>query len=150
MRIDPHKVSLRPATARDSRFAYDLKKAALGEYVERTCGWDENVQRKLHQRRFRPSETQIIVCENRDIGLIATHRAPDHIHLRQLFLLPAAQNNGVGSYLMRQILRGADQKALPVRLQVLKTNSRAKAFYERLGLAPVGETDTHYQMESLS
>jgi len=32
-------------------------------------------------------------------------------------------------------------------LRVLKVNSRAIAFYQRLGFKIIGETDTHIQME---
>ena len=38
---------LRPITHDDFEWAYTLHKAALGEYVERTWGWDERVQRRM-------------------------------------------------------------------------------------------------------
>jgi RimJ/RimL family protein N-acetyltransferase len=36
---------------------------------------------------------------------------------------------------------------VPVRLRVLKVNPRALAFFERLGFARAGETETHVLLE---
>ena len=139
-------IRLRPATPNDSDFAYGTKKLALGQYVTETHGWDEDDQRILHQRRFRPVDTQIIVHDGRDVGLLTMHREPDRIHLRQLFLLPEVQNQGIGTYLVRQILAESQERRVLIALQVLKTNRHARAFYERHGFCVVGETDTHHQM----
>ena len=147
--MDPKKVDLRPATANDSRFAFDLKKAALGEYISETFGWDEAAQQKLHEQRFRPSGTQIVMFGGQDIGLLAVDRAADCIRLRQLFLLPEAQGKGIGSHLLAQVLCEARQLHVPVTLRVLKANPRAKAFYERHGFVVVGETETYHQMETV-
>ena len=40
--MNMEKAALRPATQEDTGFAFDVKKAALGEYVRETCGWDED------------------------------------------------------------------------------------------------------------
>lgn len=148
--MDTAKTSLRPAALDDSNFAYSLKKVALGEYVTRTYGWDEDEQQRLHQRRFRPSETQIIMHGDLDIGLLAIDRYPDHVHLRQIFILPGAQSCGIGSHLVKQILEDAEQEHVPVTLRVLKVSHRARDFYARLGFRTVGETTTHHQMEHFS
>jgi len=47
-------LKLRKATTHDSEFAYQTKKTAFREYVEKVWGWDEEEQRKLHERRFAP------------------------------------------------------------------------------------------------
>jgi ribosomal protein S18 acetylase RimI-like enzyme len=51
---------------------------------------------------------------------------------------------------MMRIIEDAAASELPVRLQVLKVNSRAVAFYQRLGFRSIGESDTHVLMEKLS
>jgi len=35
-------------------------------------------------------------------------------------------------------------------LRILKSNPRAKAFYQRRGFSVVGETETHHNMEGVS
>ncbi len=143
-------ITLRPGTQDDSRFAFDVKKAALGEYVRETYGWDEEEQRRLHEQRFRPPATRIIMSEGRSIGLVTVHQADDRVHLLQLFLLPEAQGKGVGTQVLAQVLDEARHAQRPVALRVLKSNPRAKAFYERHGFALVEETETHYRMETVS
>ena len=147
MEFQTDSIRLRPATYEDSDFAYGVMKSALGEYIEQTYGWDEAKQREIHNRRFRPSATWIVVYGGSDIGLLAVDRHPDHIHVRQLFIVPEAQGNGIGSQLMREIRSESDCCCLPVRLRVLKVNHRARDFYIRHEFSVVGETDTHYQME---
>jgi hypothetical protein len=43
-------VGLRPATLAGSEFCYQLHKAAICEYVTAIWGWDEQVQRRFHDR----------------------------------------------------------------------------------------------------
>jgi len=141
------EVDLRPATASDSRFAFNVKKAALGAYIAETYGWDEAEQRRLHEERFRASRTQIIGWEGMDVGLLATDEIDDRIRLQQLFVLPHAQNQGIGSLVLARVLQSANVTGRPVCLQVLKSNPRARAFYERNGFALTGETETHYGLK---
>ena len=86
----------------------------------------------------------------RSIGLVSIHQADDRVHLRKLFLLPEAQGKGVGSQVLAQVLDEARQARRPVALTVLKSNPRAKSFYERHGFALLEETETHYKMETVS
>ena len=76
-------------------------------------------------------------------------RQPDCVKLHQMFILPEYQGRGIGAALMMLIIKDAAAPKLPIRLQVLKINRRALAFYQRLGFKPTGETDTHILMERL-
>lgn len=140
-------VSLRTVTAQDSEFAYRVKKAALSEYVRQVWGWDENEQQRLHERRFASQDFKVIVEAGADVGILALSHEPDCLKVNQLLLLPEFQGKGIGTACMRQVLDDAARRGLPVRLQVLKVNGRAIAFYRRLGFVDTGEDDTHIQME---
>jgi ribosomal protein S18 acetylase RimI-like enzyme len=85
-----------------------------------------------------------------DIGIIAMSRQADCIKLHQMFILPEYQKRGIGEACMRRIIEDAASTKLPIRLQVLKVNSRAFTFYQRLGFGKIGETDNHILMERLS
>ena len=146
-KIDINKISLRQATEVDREFAFQVLKTAFGKYVKEVYGWNEQLQRQIHQQRFRPSSTWIIKYDDKEIGLLAFDREIDHIRVRQLFLLLEYQGWGIGVYLMKDILKESKQKGIPVRLQVLKVNNRAKVFYERIGFSVTGETETHHKME---
>jgi ribosomal protein S18 acetylase RimI-like enzyme len=140
-------VSFRRATARDSEFAYQAKKATLGEYVRQVWGWDEDEQQRLHQRRFASLAFQIIVAAGVDAGILALVYEPDCLRVTQLLVLPEYQGRGVGQTCMEHVFEDAAKRMLPVRLQVLKINERALRFYRRLGFQDTGADDIHIQME---
>lgn len=143
-------LKLRQATADDSRFAYQTKKAAFQKYVEKVWGWDEKEQRQLHERRFASQDFQVIQVSGIDVGILALVRQPDCVKVSQMFILPEYQNRGIGAACMMRIIEEASASKLPVRLRVLKTNNRAVKFYQRLGFRSIGESDTHVLMERLS
>ena len=139
--------TLREATADDSEFAYVTRRAALRQYVEKVWGWDEGEQRQLHEQRYRPQDFRIISVGGEDVGILAFVVMPDCVRVNQVFVLPEHQGRGIGSKCVSSIKAKARQLGLPVRLRALKVNPRARAFYERLGFARIGETDTHVLME---
>ncbi|WP_240691323.1 hypothetical protein [Amycolatopsis nivea] len=50
----PGEIGLRPTTAADSDFCFRVHRAALGEYVAANWGWDDETQRRYHDRAFSP------------------------------------------------------------------------------------------------
>ena len=138
---------LRKATANDDEFAYQTKKAAFREYVEKTSVWNEDEQRQLHQRRFALHDFRVIQLSDVDVGIIAMNRQPDCIRLHQMFILTEYQDIGIGAAAMMLIIKDAVASKLPIRLQVLKVNNRAFAFYQRLGFKRTGENNNHVLME---
>ena len=121
----------------------------MREYVRETYGWDDNEQRRLHEQRFLRSATRIIVVDEKDVGLVATRDEEEGVRLLQLFLLPEAQGKGIGAHVLGRVLEEARRGQRRVALQVLKSNPRARGFYQRYGFAVTGETETHYNMETV-
>jgi ribosomal protein S18 acetylase RimI-like enzyme len=66
-----------------------------------------------------------------------------------LFILPEHQGKGIGKACMLQVIHDADAAGLPVRLQVLKVNTRADAFFRKMGFRDAGQTNTHVLMKGL-
>jgi ribosomal protein S18 acetylase RimI-like enzyme len=140
-------LKLRKATADDSEFAYRTKKAAFREYLEKASGWNEEEQRKLHQRRFAEHDFRIIQLSGVDVGILAMSRQPDRIKLYQMFILPEYQGKGIGGACMKLLIKDAAVAKLPIQLQVLKVNPKAFVFYQRLGFKKNGENVDHILME---
>jgi hypothetical protein len=67
---------LRPATGAGSEFCYRLHGAAMGQYVTAIWGRDEQVQRDLHARAFRPGAWQIITAGGADMGMLHVEYRP--------------------------------------------------------------------------
>ena len=141
------ELSIRGAGATDSDFVFAVKKAAFREYVEQIWGWDEVYQKELHNRRFASQDLGIIQFSGTDVGFFSTSTTPDTLNVNQLYILPEYQGKGVGAACMRGIIDNASLEQKPVMLQVLKINTRATAFYQRLGFVIVDKNSTHFQME---
>lgn len=137
--------TLRPATAEDYPFLYDLHVACLKEYVARTWGWDDAVQQAMFRENFTPERSRIVIVAGQPVGVIAAERRPAEWFLGNIAIAPEMQGQGLGTALLRDLLATAARDGLPTRLQVLLVNP-ARQLYERLGFAIVGETPTHYLM----
>ena len=144
----PGSPTLRNAGPADKRFAYEVKRAAMREYVEIVWGWDEDQQWQLHDRRFDEQDFQVISVGGEDVGIMSVVARPDCVSVNQVYVLPEHQGRGIGRLCMLAVMERAKGLGLPVRLQVMKVNPRAAAFYRRLGFTVTGETETHVQMQA--
>jgi ribosomal protein S18 acetylase RimI-like enzyme len=141
-------LTLRKAVTDDSEFAYTTKRAAFRRYVEQAWGgWDEAEQRRLHEQRFRVLRFRVVNVAGADVGILATTTEPDCLTVHQIFLLPEHQGRETGRRCMDIVFGEARALGVPVRLRVLKVNTRAFAFYRRLGFKRTGETDSHDLLE---
>ncbi len=140
-------LKLRQAQATDSEFVFAVKKAAFREYVEQIWGWDDTYQKDLHDRRFTSQDLRIIQFHGTDVGFLATSNTSDTLNVNQLYILLEYQGRGIGAACMKRIIDDANLEQKPVTLQVLKINTRATAFYQRLGFTIVDENSTHFQMK---
>lgn len=140
--------ALRGATEADRDWLYALLCASMRDYVVQTWGdWGEAFQRDRFARHFAPAHLQIIGVDGVDVGMLEVRRESGRIWLAEIQLLPEHQSRGVGSAVLADLLVDAADAAQPLELQVLKVNP-ARAFYERLGLRVVDETDTHHVMST--
>ena len=78
----------RPATDKDFEFAYQVKKAALGPYIEKTWGWDEDWQRNYHEEDFDASKLEIIQIAGEDIGTLEISHNESHLQLNEIYIHP--------------------------------------------------------------
>jgi GNAT superfamily N-acetyltransferase len=137
---------LRPASAQDRDFLFELNRAALGSYVTATWGWDEDVQVGYFAANFDPSTRDIIRVGDTDIGMLAVEETSEAIYLAGILLLPQWQRRGIGSSIVRALIERATAAQKPITLRVLDTNPRAVRFYESLGFAATHRTETHVLM----
>lgn len=140
-------VSLRPATADDSEFAYRTTRETMREYVLATWGaWNEEEARQRASENIAAGATQVVVLEGTPIGIHVVKREPDAIRLLQIFIRPEYQRRGIGSQLIERLLAEARGARLPLRLRVLRVNP-AFALYQRMGFRVVEATPERYFME---
>jgi len=141
------EVSLRPATPEDVEFAYHVSRETMRGHALATFGaWNEEEARQRCSRNISAGFTQIIELGGVQIGIYVVERAPDHVQLLQIFILPDYQRRGIGSRLIERLLAEARAASLPLRLRVLRVNP-AFALYRRMGFQVVQETPERYFME---
>lgn len=109
-------------------------------YAEQTWGyWDG-------EANFDPERDQIITRLGWDVGVMRVERLPDHWFLSKLYLLPAFQNEGLGSHLLENLIIDARTVRLPLRLTVLEVNP-ARHFYQRHGFEITDTVPPRLHME---
>jgi GNAT superfamily N-acetyltransferase len=146
---EPLPYLLRPATAADAVFIYQVRVDGLREHVARIWGWDEAAQAARFQATFAPACYQVIVVAGHDVGAVAVEWRDDLVVLADIEVGPAWRGCGLGTAIIADILGEARRRGLPVALQVLRGNP-ARRLYARLGFRVIAETDSHVQMRAES
>lgn len=139
--------ALRPARADDFEFLFALKRSAHREHVIPTYGeWDEAYQRERYASRFDPADAKIVVVGGERRGELVVAWDEDPVFLAAVELVPEARGRGIGTAVIRDVLAAAQREGKDVRLQVFKTNVRARRLYEELGFRFTDETEHHHQL----
>ena len=136
---------LRNTTKSDSDIIFEIKRNALGKYIEETWGWDEQLQRNFHNEEIKTEPIRIIEIDNKPIGTVSIINKDDEIRICRLYIINSFQSKGIGTGIINDVISeyGKNKK---IRLGVLKVNSRARILYEKLGFEICGEENSHYQM----
>lgn len=140
---------LAPASDEDFEALLSLRLAAMRESLQRLGRFDPQRARERLSRAFEPSHTRHILQGGERVGFVVLlpmpTGVPDHLVLDHLYIAPQAQGQGVGSWVMAQVLEEADRLGLPVRVMALKM-SDANRFYQRHGFELQHESawDLHY------
>lgn len=139
--------TLRPATNADYSFLRELHRQTMKRYVEQTWGWNDAEQERMFRERFNPAKLRIIVYDGQDVGMVSVGADAEATWIANIQVLPEHQRNGLGTAVIESVLAEARAKRQPVNLTVLKVNP-ARGLYERLGFRVIGETATHYEMQT--
>ena len=139
------KIDLRPACSHDYAFALSLFVEAIKPLAVAWIDWVDEAQEAQFASLWRPHDTRIIVFNGQDIGWVEFRQTRDEVFLKQLYISPAHQRRGIGSRVMRLLLKEQQGTAKSMALFVLKNNP-ALRFYKRHGFGVVSETHTTFVM----
>ena len=138
---------LRNARPEDHEFLWQLKRQTMRTYVEKTWKrWNDAEQKDWFSLHFIPEAAQIIIVDGRPAGRLEVTHDSREMTLRTIEISPEFQSKGVGAAVIGSLQIEAKSASVPLRLQVLKANPRARQLYERLGFTTTGETATHHLM----
>jgi ribosomal protein S18 acetylase RimI-like enzyme len=132
------QVALRQLRAGDDEYCFQLHRDALGEYVDAIWGWDEPAQRAYHETHFDAAHTQVITVDGHDAGSLTVLDTGAEVVLGRIEVDPVYQGRGIGAHVVKALVAEAASRGQDVVLEVLDVNTRAKAFYERLGFVESG------------
>jgi ribosomal protein S18 acetylase RimI-like enzyme len=149
-------LALRPATTEDELFlrhlfattrAAELALMSWGEQQkEAFVAMQFSAQSRQYAMSYPNAEHRIIVWGEAPIGRLLVDKGEPEFTLVDIALLADYQNLGIGTRLIKDLLREAAAAGKPVRLHVL-TSSAAKRLYERLGFSRVGGDAVYLEMK---
>ncbi|MFF8993373.1 GNAT family N-acetyltransferase [Streptomyces sp. NPDC014983] len=123
---------MRRASASDAEAVADLRAVVLRADLERLGRYDPQRVRQRLLAGFGPAHTWAIEVGGAFAGCVALRPAEDAHWLEHFYLAPRLQGGGIGSGVLRELLRRCDRLGARVRLNVLR-GSPARRLYERHG-----------------
>lgn len=137
--------ALRRAGPEDRVFLWKVERLSMRGQDERPASWNEDEELQRFLGGLDLTLTQVITVLGRDAGMLITTEDAGEIFLRQISLLPAFQNRGIGTEVVRDLLDRAGRSGRRVRLQVSPGNP-ARRLYERLGFVVYERAGEHLRM----
>lgn len=125
-------LTLVPATEEDFEALVDIRIAAMRESLERLGRFNPERARERLRKTFDPACSRKIYLQHQLVGFYALREADGCAHLDHLYLIPSAQNRGIGSFAMKKIIAECDDRHLPIHVGALK-ESRSNRFYKSHG-----------------
>lgn len=135
-----------PAIETDRAFFIEVHHTAYRPVIEKMFGWDKPLQDSFANKAFDEGGMNIIWRNNQKIGVVGYEEHEKFLWLKEVFLLPEHQGQGIGSHIIKDAIAKATSSGKELRLQTLKENTGAKKLYERHGLVVTEATDIHWKM----
>ncbi|QBY07081.1 N-acetyltransferase (plasmid) [Deinococcus metallilatus] len=149
-------MTYRDTAPADQTFLLDLYTSTRAEELARVA-WPEEqkvaflrqqflAQDAYYRASYPGAEFRVIEQGGLPVGRLYVHRREDEHRLMELTLLPACRGRGIGTALIREVMRGAAREAKPVRLHVEGFNP-ALRLYRRLGFVQLEERGLYWFLE---
>ena len=150
-------VELCPVSERDNEFLLSLYASTRAEELaqvewnegqkEMFVRWQFDLQRREYDTRFPDAEYCVIVIDQQPAGRIWIGADDEQIRLLDIALLPEFQNQGVGTVLLKRLMKRAENEGKALRHMVFVLNNNADRFYERLGFQKIEDFGAYKHME---
>jgi len=128
----------------DPEELYQLFRTAMEPYIDAARGtpWNEERERAQFLKQLAPLAVRLILFEGHIVGFVDARSADGDCFLHTMVVAPEWQSRGIGSAVIKQLKARSERMSLTV----LKTNPRARHFYERAGFRETGATEHRSQM----
>ncbi len=140
-------IAFRKAVPGDRPFVERVYFATHRHIIEALFGRrGDDVEHRKFEEFYNEESSAIIVVEGEDIGWLTVRREADQIELDSIYLRGESQRQGIGTRIIRDLIREAAAARVPLRLSAAKINE-ARRLYERLGFRTTREDDLKVYME---
>lgn len=133
------------ATFRDTNYLIRNKRNIIMEFSENlTNDETKKIDRYVHDEvNSNISNTKIIKVSNNTVGSLTIYSKYDGVFLDEIFIEKNYRNKGIGSKIIKNILK--NNKI--VYLNVYKLNNKSVLLHKKLGFKVIDETETRYFMK---
>jgi ribosomal protein S18 acetylase RimI-like enzyme len=138
-------ISRRAAMKEDIPFLLELRRKTMSAHLS-ASGVVTSEEEHLRRVLFRFECAEIVLLDNRLVGLLKVARDGLDWELIQIQLRPSFQGQGLGEKLVEEIITEAKRAGASLRLSVLASNP-ARRLYERLGFSVVMEKPHAFEMQ---
>ncbi len=138
----PLVFELRPAVKADLAFCWLIYRDAVQPL---TAHWNEAEHRRLVEQALGHSGTSILRSDKADKGWVEVSESRHAVELKQLFVVAAARNGGLGTSFLNWMKERADRKRKDLLIE-MPANSPARGLCERLGFKAVTTADNKVTM----
>ncbi|CAH0525682.1 GNAT family N-acetyltransferase [Vibrio hippocampi] len=122
----------------DYEFLFTLKKSAEYDAINAVFGWDEQVQRDIHESEWKEAQPTIIEISGVSSGSYLFQEHSGYFYFGRFFLLSEYHGLGIGSQILEKLVIEADVRQKPIKLCYLQGN-RVASLYDRFGFKQVSE-----------
>jgi len=145
-------ITLRRVTVDDEAFLLHLFGTTREEFkflnsteLDALLAMQFNLRQQQYRNGYPGGEDSLIIADGQPIGRIFINEDEDELTLVDVALLPEHRNQGIGSFLIDQLLVRAAAAKKSVRLHVFHS-SPARRLYERLDFAETGRDSMYIEM----
>lgn len=149
----PENVTLRPVGDGDDPFLFEVYSSTRKDEMALT-GWDDAQQQaflkmqfaaqQFHYARENPDAShQIILLDGRPVGRVYVARKEAEVRVLDITVLPQYRNRGIGTPIIRDVMREAAAEGKAVTIYVETFNPSLRLF-ERLGFSRIAQQGIHF------
>lgn len=154
--INLNSLNFRPVTPDDTELNYRIYYSTREEEL-RKSGWSEeekenfvrmqfNLQQKQYTTFYNGATFNFILAGSVPAGRIFLHETMHEIRIMDIAVLPEYRNRGIGTTILKGIVRNAKQSGKRASIHVEVYNP-ARRLYERLGFTVSELRGMYYFME---
>jgi GNAT superfamily N-acetyltransferase len=138
-------IELRPAVDHDFEYCRRLYFGEMRWIIEE-LHLDRTAQETSFRNQWKSTQVRMIVFDGADVGWVQTTSADNELFIGQIFVDSPFQRRGIGTEVMKRLIREAAASNLALSLDVVRINP-ARRLYERLGFRITHEDDRKFHMK---